>query len=709
MWTLIKFFLTACFISMATACYLLLATTNGLQYDMQWIAERLPGKLSIKKMEGTIVSGFTLHDFYYESPTITISFGIINVKWNPVLLLKDKWDIHQLTLEQGRIVLSDTNKKSHDRTPALTKWWNKIILRHLSLKNIYVEEGKSKIELNGDITHKWNLKWKIQQLNLHQWSSYDGYLDSIGEITGELGNPRLFANFHVKSFKYQDIKIDDLTAKTNVVLENRRINSTMELQANHIKLKDFYYKKLALTMLGNISIEDQHKIDGAIVFHTFDINQLPLPNGYIKNLHGKLDAQFKVQGTLKDPLVTGKLQLTQGDFLIPKLGIHPNAIRIEAQLLENKTMEIKGAFQLASNKAEITGIIDFNKPNFPVNLNLQGKLLPIIQLSEYKIKANPNLKITLLYPRLQIEGDVFIPYAEIKPKNLNGTTTLPNEVVFVKNQESIDALSLEMMLNVNLHLGDNIQVHYDNLQATLSGNLHITKENDTPVIAQGELYSLQGRYTTYGQKLLIERGRLIYAGNTLTNPGLDITAVKTVRRILTNTSSDFKNTPLYAGTETLKVGVTIHGTADKPVISLFSNPSDLNQADILSYLILGQPQSSTSNAQGAAILTLLTNLNPKSAKITNITEFLQETLGLTELNIESVQSFNPSSKSVEATTSFIIGKQLTKKLSLHYSIGLFDPVSVLNLRYQINDHWALQSETSTVDNGADLLYVFERE
>lgn len=182
--------------------------------------------------------------------------------------------------------------------------------------------------------------------------------------------------------------------------------------------------------------------------------------------------------------------------------------------------------------------------------------------------------------------------------------------------------------------------------------------------------------------------------------------------IASNPNDFSRNTPaqsIYAGTETLKVGVQITGTVDRPHISLFSVPADLTQGDILSYLLLGYPQADASGSQSTALLGVISSLYPGAGTITNLKEKLEHTLGLTEINVGSIQSFNPISKKIESNTAFVVGKKITDKLSIHYSIGLFDPVSVLNMRYQINNHWALQSETSSIDNGADLVYVFERD
>lgn len=158
--------------------------------------------------------------------------------------------------------------------------------------------------------------------------------------------------------------------------------------------------------------------------------------------------------------------------------------------------------------------------------------------------------------------------------------------------------------------------------------------------------------------------------------------------------------------------VEVGGTLQKPAFNLISTPA-MAQGDILSYLVFGFPQSQANGNQYGAILSALSSLNPNTPSVGNVTKNIEQKLGLTEMNVQSVQIFNPNatsnSDSVISATSFVVGKQLTNNLSIHYSIGLFYPVSILNLRYQLAKHWAIQSETSTLDNGADVLYSIEQD
>ena len=54
-----------------------------------------------------------------------------------------------------------------------------------------------------------------------------------------------------------------------------------------------------------------------------------------------------------------------------------------------------------------------------------------------------------------------------------------------------------------------------------------------------------------------------------------------------------------------------------------------------------------------------------------------------------------------------IGKYLTPRLYVNYSVGLLEAVNTLRIRYQLNKRLSVQTETGTA-TGADILYSFER-
>ncbi len=328
---------------------------------------------------------------------------------------------------------------------------------------------------------------------------------------------------------------------------------------------------------------------------------------------------------------------------------------------------------------------------------LQGNNLKAVHIPKFKIAISPDVKLSFIYPNLALEGKIVISKAVIKLKNYISTVSLPDETVFVGEPVTDTPFILSAMkLHLAVDLGQDVFFNYKDFETHLGGQLVIDQAPNSPATATGEINAIDGEYTIYGQNLVIKTGRLIFAGNVLTNPGLNIEAIRKVKSV-EGGGDLMPSLESYAGTDTI-VGVRVIGTAENPRVTLFSIPAGLTQAQILSSLGGG----------GAALMSALSALNPGASKVSGMTDKLTKMLGLTEVNIASVQTFNSTTNQMQSTPSFVVGKQISKKLSLHYSIGIFNPISILNVRYQLNKNWAIQSETSTIDNGADILYGFER-
>ncbi len=211
---------------------------------------------------------------------------------------------------------------------------------------------------------------------------------------------------------------------------------------------------------------------------------------------------------------------------------------------------------------------------------------------------------------------------------------------------------------------------------------------DTPAqvtTARGELNVSSGRYEAYGQKLEIERGRLLFAGGPVDNPGIDARAV---RRLQQTT----------AGAQ-VTVGVEVKGTLKSPELALFSDPA-MGQSDTLSYLLFGRPADTANPAQGAAMAAAARALKLRGGEA--LAQRIGARFGIEEVDIQNVQT---STGAQDA--ALVLGKRLSPRLYVNYSIGLIEPVSVFRIRYELTKNWVLQAE-SGLNQGADLLYTIER-
>jgi translocation and assembly module TamB len=624
----------------------------------------------------------------------------------------------------------------------------------LQNKKLNITDGKftianSEITVSGTLADRWNIDWSIRIPDLQAVSAKTkGALSSSGSISGPRLTPTLNAALQLNHLQTANASLGQLDGTVQVIFKPDSLSS-FSVIANNVIVNNHAFKQL------NLGITEQTTLVDDKYLSSFNISSdgqrylnvlLSLPKDTtLENIHtqtfaakitstvqdiktfsryfpaaenpnGQIKGSLDISGTIDKPAASGLIMISNASLDLRKLGIKLNAINFQISGDQSRLLSYRGSLNINQNTATINGTTDLAKADFESQLSLKGNNLQVVNLPEYNIVVSPDLKVYFAKKQLSITGKIFIPKAEIKPIQFKDAVMMPEETVFVgkpiTNASSI--LNSMPQMQVTLSLGDQIHINYQHLDAMLAGSILISKALNSSTITTGELYTTRGTYEAYDRILTIKKGRLLYTGNDLVNPGINLVATRQIQTVQLETS---QKTQIYTGSENISVGVQVNGTLKKPVITLFSSASGVDQADILSYLVLGVPASQASEQKAQAILAATSALNiggeSSNSAFSNFTKSLQSGLGLTELNVETVQSFDPNAdlneSNVSGNTSLVLGKKLTRNLSLHYSIGLFNPVSILNLRYQINKHFSLQTEASSIDTGGDVLYSIERD
>ena len=433
----------------------------------------------------------------------------------------------------------------------------------------------------------------------------------------------------------------------------------------------------------------------------------------IHNLAAEVEANMAISGRILKPELTMTMSLKNGQVRLPRLGINVNAMDMHATYATHHPITLTGRFHSGKGSAELSATLDVDQGGL-ANLTLVGDQLELVHLREYKVAISPKLKMAYEKNKAEIRGKITVSQADITPTDFSNVVTLPDEVIFIGQKPPESFIPRNLAINVRITLGDHIYLSYANLKANLGGSIRISQVQGNPPSAVGELNIISGKYQAYGHLLTIKEGRLIYNGNTLTNPGLNIRAFKTVTTLSLANTNQFTDmvqlSSAYMGSNAMEVGIWVKGTLNNPRVSLYSNPSGIAARDILSYLVFGYPQSQISSASGLALLNdLAGNMNGDNQGLTGkMTNKVQDFLGLSEMQIGSTEYLNTDTQSINNTTTVSIGKNIGKKLSLHYTVGFFQPVQILSLKYLINQYFSIQSESSTLENGADLMFEIEK-
>jgi translocation and assembly module TamB len=234
-----------------------------------------------------------------------------------------------------------------------------------------------------------------------------------------------------------------------------------------------------------------------------------------------------------------------------------------------------------------------------------------------------------------------------------------------------------MDADIEVKLGNSVKVQGYGLDGTVHGQLAVRVRPGETATGRGEI-RVDGKYQAYGQDLSIERGRLLFAGTRLDNPGLDIRAVRNIR------------------SEDVTVGLSIRGTAQRPILTVFSDPA-MEQAEALSYLVTGRPLNALKSGESDTLNTAAQALGGVAGD--RLAKSIGSRLGL-EAGVSSSEALGGS--------AFTAGKYLSPRLFLSYGVGLFTPGQVITLRYTLNRFLQFEAENATTGNRASLNYKIEK-
>lgn len=254
---------------------------------------------------------------------------------------------------------------------------------------------------------------------------------------------------------------------------------------------------------------------------------------------------------------------------------------------------------------------------------------------------------------------------------------------------------LTTALDLEVDLGRNFHFAGAGVQSRLRGALQLSARGLEPLRATGSIRTVDGRFDAYGQKLEIEQGILSFNG-LVSNPALNIRALRKHQAV--------------------EAGVSITGTATRPVITLVSNPN-VPDAEKLSWLVLGEAPEQQS---GADLTTLLTAANAilggQEGGPGSVLRELQQALGL-HVSVGKSGGSAPLRSQVASSAGFgasgtstsdqvvRVGTQLAQGLNLSYEQSLTGTESVVKLTLALGRRLSLVGQAGT-DNAVDLFYNF---
>lgn len=471
----------------------------------------------------------------------------------------------------------------------------------------------------------------------------------------------------------QPVNLDTVTLQVNLDQNQTALNFVLQPDMEGFTALDLSVTTADLTTI--INAPEQAALSGQLSMAIADLAVLNLGGPAYDDLTGRFTVNARISGDVAQPQVEAEILLAEAAVELIELGILVSAINAEVSgNLDGFALN----FSARSGDGELSGSGEFNfvESGWQLHARLDAEQFELMNLPEAYVIASPALRFEATPDALSVRGDVRIPTAELAPLQFNSTVSVSDDVVVLGRElEEQTTSPMATHIDVNVILGDAVRITAMGFNGRLTGQLRVSGDPNALLNGNGEIILTDGSYDAYGQQLRVNDGRIRFSGAAIDNPDLDIRAVRT-------------------GTG-FTAGIHIHGPADNPQATLFSTPS-MSQDNILSHILLGRPLMQANDSDAAFLASAATGLGIRNGAM--IGEQIASSFGL--------DSFSVSGDTPE-TTAVEIGKYLSPRLYVSYGIGVFEPVSTMQLRYTLSRLFTLRAE-SGLETGVDLLYTYER-
>ncbi|WP_108472819.1 translocation/assembly module TamB domain-containing protein [Rhodanobacter thiooxydans] len=406
----------------------------------------------------------------------------------------------------------------------------------------------------------------------------------------------------------------------------------------------------------------------------------------VANVKGGIDGNFRFAGTLKQPAISGQADVSGLAAELPSAGLKLSQGQLTISTADARQFLIHGQLTSGAGALAIDGSAGLGT-GAQTHLTLKGSQFTAADIPAAKVVISPDLTVKQDANGIDIGGALGIDSADINADKLHGTDATrasPDVVVVDAKQQQEAASKLPLSAVVKVDLGRKTHVVGMGLDGRVGGTLTVIERPGRATIGQGQL-TVNGTYKAYGQNLQIQRGQLLFASTPIDNPGLNIRAV---RKLNPNATID----------EGQEVGLLVSGTAQRPILTVFSNPL-MEQSDALSYLVTGKPLSQVKGGEGDMVGAAAQALGSAAGNL--LAKSIGAKLGVDDVGVANNAALGGSS-------AFTVGKYLSPRLYLSYGVGLFEPGEVITLRYRLSKRWNFEAQQATEFSRASLNYRIEK-
>ena len=394
------------------------------------------------------------------------------------------------------------------------------------------------------------------------------------------------------------------------------------------------------------------------------------------NFDGRVRADLTASGTIVRPVWQGRVEASEVRIASPPLGIDWHDGRLRAEITEDAIRVSE--LSIAGGDGRLTGSGAVTRAGVERSgqLSWRADRFAALNRPDRNLTLSGSGTIVADGRQLMLRGALRADsgHFEFDPAD---TFELGDDVVVAGRKPRRKAGAegerrLPVLLAFDLDLGDNLTIRGAGLDARLVGRLDVRSLPTGQVLGEGTIRTRRGTFRAYGQRLDIERGRLIFDG-PIENPALDIAA--------------------WRRNQAVEAGVEVKGTLRSPFIRVVSNPP-VPESEQLAWLVLGRPAETGAQADYAALQIAAAALlgavgGPDQQSIANL-------VGLDEIGVASDRS---------GSQAVTLGKRLSDRIFVSYEQSIDAALAVLRLELALTRRFSVRAETGT-RSGMDLFYRY---
>jgi translocation and assembly module TamB len=401
----------------------------------------------------------------------------------------------------------------------------------------------------------------------------------------------------------------------------------------------------------------------------------------IGDLRGQIDLQAGLSGDARRPDISGGLELKDGALSVPVAGITIDRIALAIVGGPDGAALISGGARSGKGHVGLDGRLLWRDRLLPeAELAIRGRVFEVIDLPNGLVQVSPNVRVVLRERQLHVSGEVLVPRAEIRLKEIAESAVKPSTdtVVHGRSETVVEQEPALFVLDgLRVQLGEKVSFEGFGLKTRLTGEMSLSQAQlagQSGVSADGVVKLEEGKFAAFGQKLDIDRGSLIFAGD-VTDPGLDVKASREIS---------------YEGRD-ITVGVLLSGTLSRILTRVFSEPA-MGEMDALSYLTTGRPLSAAGAGDQYSVASTAVSLGLSGAL--PVAQKLGSAIKVDEIALDTTAT---------GSTAVVVGEQLGEDLYIRYSYGVFDNLGTVRVTYKIGRRLSIEA-SSGEEQALDLIY-----